>query len=129
MLDTTQETPRLNLRICGNRSSIVDMDAVRRVPTPQATNRWKPIPHSKVVDVTRNNLEDKGFEILNECHNVTKGGEHYFGMFQVNHADLSDNGGEGGFGVGMRELHDKLFAAGLCAGDVPFICGHLIFLN
>ena len=41
MLDTTQETPRLNLRICGNRSSIVDMDAVRRVPTPQATNRME----------------------------------------------------------------------------------------
>ena len=129
MLENTQETPRLNLRICGNRSSIVDMDAVRRVPTPQATNRWKPVPHSKVVDVTRNTLESKGFDIVNECHNVTKGGEHYFGMFQVNHAEIADNGGERGCVVGMRNSHDKLFAAGLCAGDAPFICDNLIFHN
>lgn len=129
MLDNNQETPRLNLRICGNKSNIVSMEDVRRVTTPQSTTRWKPIAHSKVVDVTRNTLEEKGFEVLNECHNVTKGGEHYFGMFQVNHENLSDNGGERGCVVGMRNSHDKLFAAGLCAGDAPFICDNLVFHN
>ena len=64
MLDTTEQTPRVNLRICGNKSNVATMDAVRRVPTPKETNRWKPIPHASVVDVTRNNLEEAGFEIM-----------------------------------------------------------------
>ena len=40
MLETTYEIPRLNLRICGSKSNVVDMDSVRRVPTPKETNRW-----------------------------------------------------------------------------------------
>jgi hypothetical protein len=127
MLDTTEQTPRINLRICGNKSNVVDMNQVRRVKTPKETNRWKPIPHANVVDVTRNNLEDSGFEIVNEAHNLTKGGEHYFGMFQVFHE--SRQGSDRGTVVGMRNSHDKLFAAGLCAGEAPFICDNLIFHN
>ena len=71
MLENTQTIPRLNLRICGSKSNVVDMDSVRRVSTPKETNRWKPVPHSSIVDVTRNTLEDKGFEIINEAHNLS----------------------------------------------------------
>ena len=76
MLDTIEETPRLNLRICGAKSSVVDLDAVRRVRTPKETNRWKPVPRATVVDITRNNLEESGFEIVNECHNLAKQNDH-----------------------------------------------------
>lgn len=127
MLDTIEETPRLNLRICGAKSSVVDLDAVRRVRTPKETNRWKPVPHATVVDVTRNNLEESGFEIVNECHNLAKQNDHYFGMFQVIHPNRV--GSDRGTVVGMRNSHDKLFAAGLCAGEAPFICDNLIFHN
>ena len=129
MLENTQSLPRLKLRICGSKSNVVKMDDVRRVPTPKETNRWKPVPHASIVDVTRNTLEDKGFEIINEAHNLTKSGDHYFGMFQVFHENLADNGSERGCVVGMRNSHDKLFAAGLCAGDAPFICDNLVFHN
>ena len=50
-------------------------------------------------------------------------------MFQVFHENLADNGKERGCVVGMRNSHDKLFAAGLCAGDAPFICDNLVFHN
>ena len=119
MLDTIEETPRLNLRICGAKSSVVDLDAVRRVRTPKETNRWNPVPHATVVDITRNNLEESGFEIVNECHNLAKQNDHYFGMFQVIHPNRV--GSDRGTVVGMRNSHDKLFAAGLCAGEAPFI--------
>ena len=127
MIDKTEETPRLNLRICGAKSSVVDLATVRKVSTPKETNRWKPVPHATVVDVTRDNLEKSGFEIVGECHNLAKQSDHYFGMFQVVHPNRTDS--DRGTVVGMRNSHDKLFACGLCAGEAPFICDNLIFHN
>lgn len=128
-----------NLRICGGEHKVVEIDQVKAVQTPPIEFRkelnksgersisYQPISHSLLIDKTRNHLDQAGFTIEAECHNLARHDQRYFGLFQVSHPkrDASDRGTI----VGLRNAHDKCFPAGLCAGDAPFVCDNLIFTN
>lgn len=128
-----------NLRICGGEHKVVEIDQVRAVQTPPIEFRkelnkngersisYQPISHSLLIDKTRNHLEQAGFTIEAECHNLARNDQRYFGLYQVSHPkrEASDRGTI----VGLRNAHDKCFPAGLCAGDAPFVCDNLIFTN
>ena len=130
---------KVNLRICGNQSTIVDLDEVKAVNTPEVEYRkernkdgslsvsYQPISHDLLIDKTRNHLEQGGFDIVDECHNLARGGQRYFGLFEITHPTRENS--ERGTIVGLRNAHDKCFPAGLCAGDAPFVCDNLIFTN
>ena len=128
-----------NLRICGNESNVVDLDQVKEVNTPQVEYRkeanrdgtrsisYQPISHNLLIDKTRKHLSDGGFSVVDESHNLARGGQRYFGLFEVTHPDRENT--ERGTIIGLRNAHDKCFPAGLCAGDAPFVCDNLIFTN
>jgi hypothetical protein len=130
---------KVNLRICGSESTIVDLDQVQAVNTPEVEYRkernkdgslsvsYQPISHNLLIDKTRKHLDDAGFAIEGECHNLARGGKRYFGLFEVSHPDRENT--ERGTIIGLRNAHDKCFPAGLCAGDAPFVCDNLIFTN
>ena len=130
---------KVNLRICGSESTIVDLDQVQAVNTPEVEYRkernkdgslsvsYQPISHNLLIDKTRKHLDDAGFAIEGECHNLARGGKRYFGLFEVSHPDREN--AERGTIIGLRNAHDKCFPAGLCAGDAPFVCDNLIFTN
>lgn len=118
---------RLNLNICGGEHTKVGFDEVCAVETPQATETWRPISHSYLIDRVRTHLDDNGYEIVAENHNLARFGQRYFGLFQVNNKDREQ--GDRGTILGLRNAHDKCFPAGLCAGDAPFVCDNLIFHN
>ena len=130
---------KVNLRICGSESTIVDLDQVKAVNTPQVEYRkernkdgslsvsYQPISHNLLIDKTRKHLDDGGFSVVDECHNLARGGQRYFGLFEVSHPDREN--AERGTIIGLRNAHDKCFPAGLCAGDAPFVCDNLIFTN
>ena len=88
---------KVNLRICGSESTIVDLDQVQAVNTPEVEYRkqrnkdgslsvsYQPISHNLLIDKTRKHLDQGGFSIVDECHNLARGGQRYFGLFEVSH--------------------------------------------
>lgn len=129
-----------NLRICGGEHQVVSLSEVYQVPQPARTFRsspnkrtgelsvsHQPISHRAVIRKTRNCLEDSGFSIVDECHNLARDGQRYFGLFQVHHESREQ--ADRGTIIGLRNAHDKSFPAGICAGDAPFVCDNLIFTN
>jgi len=130
---------KVNLRICGGEHKVVELDQVQAVNTPEVEYRkernkdgslsvsYQPISHNLLIDKTRKHLDQGGFEVVDECHNLARDGKRYFGLFEVTHP--SRENAERGTIVGLRNAHDKCFPAGLCAGDAPFVCDNLIFTN
>ena len=108
---------RLNLNICGGEHTKVGFDEVCAVRTPEATESWRPISHSYLIDRVRSHLDDNGYSIVAENHNLARFGQRYFGLFQIAHKDRAEN--DRGTILGLRNAHDKCFPAGLCAGDAP----------
>ena len=130
---------KVNLRICGGEHKVSTLEEVQAVNTPEVEYRkernrdgslsvsYQPISHNLLIDKTRKHLDQGGFEVVDECHNLARDGKRYFGLFEVTHPNREN--AERGTIVGLRNAHDKCFPAGLCAGDAPFVCDNLIFTN
>ncbi len=130
---------KIDLRICGGEHKVVDLDQVKSVNTPEKEYRkernqdgslsvsYQPISHNLLIDKTRKHLDQGGFEIVGESHNLAREGKRYFGLFEVTHPTRENS--DRGTIIGLRNAHDKCFPAGLCAGDAPFVCDNLIFTN
>lgn len=135
---------RLNLMLhCG--ANHVERQEVLDTPTPAPTKTWHPIPHSRLINLMTERLPSYGMEVVQEAHGMFKGGDRYFGMFQVAPkrepvkswgGALARAGGDGAsltddrdFGLvfGLRNSHDKTFPAGLCLGSGVFVCDNLSF--
>ena len=135
----SESKSKVNLAICGGEHKVVTLGDVVDVATPDIEYRkepnkdgthsvsYQPIPHNLLIEKTRNHLDQGGFEVVDECHNLARSGKRYFGLFEVTHPDRENT--ERGTIVGLRNAHDKCFPAGLCAGDAPFVCDNLIFTN
>jgi hypothetical protein len=130
---------KINLRICGGEHKVSTLEEVQEVTTPEVEYRkernrdgslsvsYQPISHNLLIDKTRKHLDQGGFEVVDESHNLARDGKRYFGLFEVSHPNRENS--ERGTVVGLRNAHDKCFPAGLCAGDAPFVCDNLIFTN
>ena len=93
----SQSKSKVNLRICGGQHKVVDLEQVQAVNTPEVEYRkernkdgslsvsYQPISHNLLIDKTRKHLDQGGFEIVDECHNLARGGQRYFGLFEVSH--------------------------------------------
>jgi hypothetical protein len=137
--ENTNNSPKVNLHICGGNRTLVDFDQVVGVPTPPVEYRkkenangeravsYQPIAHEALVHRTKGFLETNGFTIQDEVHSLARNDNHYFGLFSVDHPNRKAS--DRGCVVGLRNSHDKTFPAGLCAGDAPFVCDNLIFTN
>ena len=103
----------------------IDAEALTAVHTPEVTSSHTPIPHRQLVDMTREAINRAGFEITEEEHALARGGLRYFGGFALT--------GKGIFGedrkivLGLRNAHDKSFAASIAAGNQMMVCENLCF--
>ena len=103
----------------------IDAEALTAVHTPEATSSHTPIPHRQLVDMTREAINRAGFEITEEEHALARGGLRYFGGFALT--------GQGIYGedrkivLGLRNAHDKSFAASIAAGNQMMVCENLCF--
>ncbi len=130
---------KIDLRICGGEHKVTTLEEVQAVTTPEVEYRkernidgslsvsYQPIGHDLLITKTREHLEQGGFKIVGQSHNLARGGKRYFGLFEVTHPTRENS--ERGTVIGLRNAHDKCFPAGLCAGDAPFVCDNLIFTN
>ena len=109
--------------IYGNKTCSIE--EVAAVVTPDSTGRHTPIPHTTLIDETKKALEAAGFEIVEEAHKLDRGGLRYFGGFALTRSDLA--GEDRQIVCGIRNSHDKAFAAGICIGNRMMVCDNLCF--
>lgn len=120
-------TKPLNLMLhCG--AAAVDRQAVEDSPTPKGTDKWHPIPHKSLINLLEMRLPEYGMQVVEQAHGLYKDGMRYFGMFQVDAINETDEPDKDFSMVfGLRNSHDKSFAAGLCLGSGVFVCDNLAF--
>lgn len=102
----------------------VTRDDIFAADTPANTATHYPIPHSALYNRVNDMITSKGLSVVQEAHGLTKGGDRWFGMFEVKGGDGCD-----AFGtvIGVRNSHDKKFSAGLAMGSRTFVCDNLAF--
>tara|TARA_Y100000401_G_C8299807_1_gene213397 strand:- start:33 stop:779 length:747 start_codon:yes stop_codon:yes gene_type:complete len=118
-------TKKIDLSVCGTKQ--VDFSEVKSVETPEATESWRPIGHSFLVNRVQDQIQENGWEIVDTYHSLHRFGQRYFGLFHIKGTE-ADNDDRGTI-LGLRNSHDKCFPAGLCMGNAPFVCSNLIFTN
>lgn len=103
----------------------VSFEALLGVETPEATDSFMPIPHHTLVTMTRKAIEDAGLTIVEEEHSLSRGGLRYFGGFAVTGKGIDGEGRQ--VVIGLRNAHDKSFAAAICIGNRMLVCENLCF--
>jgi hypothetical protein len=114
-------TPNLILH-CGAQR--VELDEVRRVITPPATQSWQPIPHDRLISTVQATLARTQLHVGAQAHSLTHDGLRYFGLMEVRSHKSSE---DYCWVLGLRNSHDKTFPAGIVAGASCFVCDNLSF--
>jgi hypothetical protein len=105
--------------------NLVSREELVSVRTPDATESFTPIPHSFLVEQTMQALERSGYSVTEEKHALNRFGQRYFGGFQIAGPDI--NSSERKLVLGLRNSHDKAFAASICIGNRMIVCENLCF--
>lgn len=90
--------------------------------TPTATQTWKPIAHSVLVDCIEETLNRNHLKIAKEEYAVQSEGNKLFGVMTLN----SEFGGYA-TALGIRTSNDKSFPVQMIAGARVFVCDNLAF--
>ncbi len=101
------------------------INGTEMVPTPEGTKTHTPIPHSALVEETHAALDRAGLEIEEEEHALGRGGLRYFGGFALKGNDMKAE--DRRLVLGLRNAHDKSFAASVCIGNQMMVCENLCF--
>ena len=116
------EPKRCNLLLHQGASAVTRGElAVSHTPSPTATH--KPVSHIKVLQTVEKALLQRRVTITGQAHGLTHDGARYFGLLEV----LSPTGADMHWVVGIRNSHDKTFAAGIVAGAQVLVCDNLCF--
>ena len=103
-------------------ATIIEMEQLRNVTMPEATDTWTPVAHDYLVESVKGALVASGANIVKEEHALYRDGARYFGLLH-----LGENNDGGNTVVGLRNSHDKTFPAGLSLGNRVFVCDNLSF--
>jgi hypothetical protein len=103
----------------------VNAEQLLRVKTPDATDTFQPIPHHSLVELTRKTIKRAGLSIELEEHSLASDGKLYFGGFALKGSDLNSTDRQ--VVLGLRNAHNKLFAASVCIGNRMIVCENLCF--
>ena len=104
----------------------VESEQLAQVPTPSATDTHTPIPHALLADRTRNVIDKAGLSITEEEHALARDGQRYFGGFALK-GDALGGDDSRKLVLGLRNAHDKSFAASVCIGNSMMVCENLCF--
>ncbi len=98
-----------------------DRAELEKVITPERIDRWQPIPHHTLFDLTQQTIIDNGFKIARVQMGIAKEGNRFFALMEM------EGKGDYHLMVGLRNSHDKTFPAGLAVGSRVFVCDNLAF--
>jgi len=106
-------------------SHTVSFDQLCEVPTPAPTPSHNPVPHWRLANDARHAIGAAGFQIVEEQHATNRDGLRYFGGFALRGPDITSKERE--LVLGLRNSHDKSFAAAICIGTSMLVCENLCF--
>ena len=90
------------------------------MPTPEATDTFKPIAHAALIDELEKSLAFRHIQIVRDEYAVTPDGMKLFGLLELN-AEF-----EGvRFAIGLRNANDKSMRLGMVAGYRVFVCDNM----
>jgi hypothetical protein len=93
------------------------------IPTPLATDTFKPVPHDQLVDLVEKRLGNHGMYIAKEEYAVQTAGQKLFGTITLRHQTRADFS----FTIGLRTSNDKTLPVQMVAGSRVFVCDNLSF--
>lgn len=105
----------------------VSFETLLGVETPEATDSFQPIAHHVLVNFVRKALEVVGLIIVEEEHSLARDGKRYFGGFALTGKGI--DGKDRQVVLGIRNAHDKSFAAAICIGNRMTVCENLCFAS
>lgn len=108
------------------KPQVITRNELALIGTPSPTDSWCPIPHNSLLSEVEGSLGYHGFDITRQYHELTHGGERYFGTLGIVRQG-QDEGGDWGMEIGLRNAHDKRFPAGLVVGSRVLVCSNLSF--
>ena len=103
----------------------VSFEQLATLPTPAPTPTHTPFPHATLVQDARVAIDAAGFEIVDEQHATARDGLRYFDGFALRGPDIASTERE--LVLGLRNSHDKSFAAAVCIGTSMLVCENLCF--
>lgn len=106
-------------------SNKVSFEQLATLPTPAPTPSHTPVAHSHLVTSARHAIGAAGFQIVEEQHATNRDGLRYFGGFALRGPDITSTERE--LVLGLRNSHDKSFAAAVCIGTSMLVCENLCF--
>jgi hypothetical protein len=90
------------------------------VPTPPATDTFKPIAHAALIDELEKSLSFRHIRVVRDEYAVSPDGMKLFGLLEL---DAEYEGVR--FAVGLRNANDKSMRLGMVAGYRVFVCDNM----
>jgi hypothetical protein len=116
----------MKLKLCLHAgAAAATLEQVTQTFTPSPKDRWHPIAHRALYNQVVTALGNLNMRVVEEQHALTRDGQRYFGLLQVENDTQA--GTDFGYVLGLRNAHDKGFCAGLAVGSGVFVCDNLAF--
>jgi hypothetical protein len=90
------------------------------IPTPPATDTFKPIAHAALIDELEQSLSFRHMQIVRDEYAVSPDGMRLFGLLEL---DAEYEGVR--FAIGLRNANDKSMRLGMVAGYRVFVCDNM----
>ncbi len=114
----------------------VTEEELRSFPTPLGTSTHIPIEHGRFVDLLDGSLNDHGWEITDKdygiwpskINDVLYDAARMFGVYKIAREDVAKSD-DVELALGIRNSHDKTFAADVVIGINVMVCDNLDFVG
>lgn len=100
----------------------VTREALYAVASPEATETWTPVPHSRLVELVEQSISQSGLTVTSSEYAIWHEGLRFFGVLTLG-GDTHDYAAT----VGLRNSHDRRFPAAMALGSRVFVCDNLAF--
>src|SRR2546421_602151 len=104
-------------------AQIVARDQLKEYVTPEATETFKPVGHSQLVETLTQVMQDRGLFITREQFAVQN--HRLFGTFDLEWQKMEDYGAA----VGFRHANDKSMPITIAVGARVFVCDNMAMLS
>ena len=78
----------MGLMMCDGK--FVSRNEVALVPTPKASESWKPVPHIDVIEAVSEVVQAHKWQILDENFGLAREEQKMFGVMRINKSNSSD---------------------------------------
>lgn len=103
--------------ISGMTTTLINREALKALPIPEATDTFKPISHFELVENIMKSLSYRRLSVVREEYAISPDGMKLFGLIEL---DVEYAGVR--FAIGLRNANDKSMRVGLVAGYRVIVC-------